>query len=59
MNLISGTHHSYEKREHTFIILREYTIIFLQGETNELIVTRDWSHKTLNIVILVETLNIV
>ena len=27
MNLISGTHHSYERREYTFMILGEYTII--------------------------------
>ena len=27
MNLISGTHHSCERREHAFMILREYTII--------------------------------
>ena len=26
---ISETHHSCEKREHTFMVLREYTIIFL------------------------------
>ena len=29
MNLISGTHHSYERREHAFMVLREYTIISL------------------------------
>ena len=28
MNLISGTHYSCERREHTFMVLREYTIIF-------------------------------
>lgn len=27
MNLISVTHHSYEKREYAFMVLREYTII--------------------------------
>ena len=27
MNLISGIHHSYERREYTFIVLQEYTII--------------------------------
>ena len=27
IHLISGTHHSCERREHTFMILREYTII--------------------------------
>ena len=27
MNLISGTHHSCERREYVFMILREYTII--------------------------------
>ena len=29
MNLISGTHHLCEKREYVFMLLREYTIIFL------------------------------
>ena len=28
MNLISGTHHSYERREYTFMVLREYLIIY-------------------------------
>ena len=27
MNLISGIHHSCERREYTFIVLQEYTII--------------------------------
>ena len=27
MNLISGTHHSCKRREHVFMVLREYTII--------------------------------
>ena len=36
MNLISGTHHSYERREYAFIILREYTIIFLISNPNEI-----------------------
>ena len=27
INLISGTHHSCERREHAFMVLREYTII--------------------------------
>ena len=27
MNLISRTHHLYERREHVFMVLREYTII--------------------------------
>ena len=27
MNLISGTHHSCERREHAFMVLRKYTII--------------------------------
>ena len=27
MNLISGTRHSCERREHAFMVLREYTII--------------------------------
>ena len=27
MNLINETHHSYERREYAFIVLREYTII--------------------------------
>ena len=27
MNLISRTHHSCERREHAFMVLREYTII--------------------------------
>ena len=27
MNLISGTHHSCEKREYVFMVLQEYTII--------------------------------
>ena len=26
MNLISGTHYLYERREYAFMILREYTI---------------------------------
>ena len=43
----------------TSYCLARYMSSPFQGETNELIVTRDWSHKTLNIVILVETLNIV
>ena len=29
MNLISGTHHLCERREYTFMVLREYTIISL------------------------------
>ena len=29
MNLISRTHHSCKRREYTFIVFREYTIIFL------------------------------
>ena len=29
MNLISGVHHSCERREHAFIVLREYIIISL------------------------------
>ena len=29
MNLISGTHHSCERRKYTFMILWKYTIIFL------------------------------
>ena len=28
MNLISETHHSYEKKKHTFMVPRKYTIIF-------------------------------
>ena len=28
MNLINGTHHSCEIREHAFIVLQEYIIIF-------------------------------
>ena len=27
MNLISGTHHSYGRKEYAFMVLREYTII--------------------------------
>ena len=27
MNLISGVHHLCERREHVFMVLREYTII--------------------------------
>ena len=27
MNLISRTHHSYERRKYVFIVFREYTII--------------------------------
>ena len=27
MNLMSETHHSCEKREHAFMVLRKYTII--------------------------------
>ena len=29
MNLISGTHHSCERREYAFMVLQEYIIIFL------------------------------
>ena len=36
MNLISGTHHSYERREYAFIILREYIIISLISNPNEI-----------------------
>ena len=32
MNLISGTYHSCERREHAFMVLREYTIISLHRE---------------------------
>ena len=28
VNLISGTYHACERREYTFMVLREYTIIF-------------------------------
>ena len=35
-NLISGTHHSYERREYPFIILREYIIISLISNPNEI-----------------------
>ena len=36
MNLISGTHHSCKRREHAFIVLREYIIIsrVLHDETS-------------------------
>ena len=34
INLISGTHYSCERKEHTFIILREYIIIPLYLHTN-------------------------
>ena len=27
MNLINGIHHSYERKEHAFMVLRKYTII--------------------------------
>ena len=30
MYLISGTHHSCEKRKYAFMVFREYTIIFLK-----------------------------
>ena len=30
MNLISGTHHSCERREYAFMVLREYTLISRQ-----------------------------
>ena len=33
MNLISRAHHSYEKKEHAFMVLREYTIISLVFNT--------------------------
>ena len=33
MNLISGTHHSCERREYAFMVLRVYTIISLENET--------------------------
>ena len=29
INLISETHHSCERREYAFMVLRKYTIIFL------------------------------
>lgn len=35
---------------HHIILLTCYMSFPLQGETNELIVIRDWSHKTFNIV---------
>ena len=35
MNLISGTHHSCERKEYGFIVLREYTIIFQKKVTNK------------------------
>ena len=28
MNLISGTYHSYERREYTFMVLQKYLIIY-------------------------------
>ena len=31
MNLINGTHHSCERRKHTFMGLQKYTIIFLSS----------------------------
>ena len=34
INLISGTHHSYERREYAFIVLQEYAIISLKDFTN-------------------------
>ena len=36
MNLISGTHHSYERGEYVFMVLREYTIISPKGDAAEL-----------------------
>ena len=51
MNLISGVHHSCERREHTFMVLREYTIISL--ETFALVfinMTIDLSQNTLIIL---------
>ena len=33
MNLINGTHHSCERREHAFMVLREYLIIFHRKHT--------------------------
>ena len=35
MNLISRTHHSCERKEYAFIVLREYTIISLTQNINE------------------------
>ena len=43
MNLISETHHSCEKREHAFMVLREYTIIFPQLDID----TSGFSHKNI------------
>ena len=37
MNLISGTHHSCERREHAFMILWEYTIICLLKDVRTLL----------------------
>ena len=37
MNLISGTHHSFERKEYIFMILRGYTIISPNIDTNKLI----------------------
>ena len=36
MNLISETHHSCERREYAFMILREYTIISPKRDAAEL-----------------------
>ena len=42
INLISGTHHSCERREHAFIVLWEYTIIFLWKLFVDLCRVRGW-----------------
>ena len=36
INLISKTHHSCERREHAFIVLREYTIISRRKDFHKL-----------------------
>ena len=47
MNLISGTHHSCERKEYAFMILREYTIIsqFIDGDWSA---TLNWEAWAIN-----------
>ena len=57
MNLISETHHSCERREYIFMVLREYTIISLIKELDiPLEPTVDQSQltmPTINVIILI------
>ena len=47
MNLISGIHYSYERKEYAFMVLREYTIIsqFIDGDWSA---TLNWEAWAIN-----------